>query len=255
VIANFIRRVVPKRFRPIGYLEHLVSTNTADCVNGGPFAGMRYIHGAVGSAYVPKLLGIYERELNACIEQACALNFPLIVDIGAAEGYYAVGMALRNPDARIVAFEMEGRGRKALQEMAKLNELGPRIEIHEKCGCDDLQSILTDLKRALVICDVEGNEDELLNPVVIPTLARTHVLVETHDFVLRGITESLIQRFSPTHDIQRIWQQPRQRADMPYRAIGATLLPRRYLDWAVSEWRPERMSWLWMEPRRVNGAA
>jgi hypothetical protein len=250
MIANLIRRVVPKRFRPIGYLEHLVSKNTDGRVNAGPFAGMRYIQGAVGSAYVPKLLGIYERELNACIEEACALNFPLIVDVGAAEGYYAVGMALRNPDARIVAFEMEERGREALREMARLNDLTSRIEIREKCSSGDLRSMLSDLKRVLVICDVEGDENELLNSVAIPTLAHAHVLVETHDFVLRGITESLIQRFSPTHDIQRIWQQPRHRADMPYRAIGTTLLPRRYLDWAVSEWRPERMSWLWMQPRK-----
>jgi hypothetical protein len=27
------------------------------------------------------------------------------------------------------------------------------------------------------------------------------------------------------------------------------VFPARYVDWAVSEWRPVRMSWLWMKPK------
>ncbi len=70
VIAKLIRTIVPARFRPIGYLEHLVRTRTNGRVRAGPFSGMRYIHSSVGSAYLPKLLGIYERELNPFIKQA-----------------------------------------------------------------------------------------------------------------------------------------------------------------------------------------
>lgn len=70
-----------------------------------------------------KLLGTYEREVNQCIEQACALNFPLIVDIGAAEAYYAVGLAGRNPDARVIAFETEKRRKAALRQMKQLNQV------------------------------------------------------------------------------------------------------------------------------------
>src|ERR1700676_177840 len=81
--AEFIRAVIPARWRPIGYLEHLVRSRTGGRIPTGPFAGMRYIDNAFGSASGPKLLGIYERELNPFIEQACAQNFPLIVDVGA----------------------------------------------------------------------------------------------------------------------------------------------------------------------------
>ena len=57
------------------------------------------------------MLGTYEKELNSVIEEACAAHPSLIVDVGAAEGYYACGMALRNPQARVVAFEMQAKGR------------------------------------------------------------------------------------------------------------------------------------------------
>ena len=130
---------------------------------------MRYIETAFGSAYVPKLLGIYERELNPFIEQACAQNFPLIVDVGAAEGYYAIGMALRNPDARVVAFEMEQKGRAALEEMAKLNGVLSRVEIRGKCKTENLAQLLAASGRALILCDAEGDEEILnLTPRMAP---------------------------------------------------------------------------------------
>lgn len=248
MIANFIRRIIPKRFRPIGYLEHLVSSRTGGRVDKGPFAGMKYIHGAVGSAYVPKLLGIYERELNPRIEQACALNFPLIVDIGAAEGYYAVGLARRNPNARIIAFEMEQKGQDALKEMANLNDVASRVQIRGKCELANLRAALQTAERSLIICDVEGDEQTLLDPEAIPELCCTHLLVEMHDFIHPGITERITERFKRTHEIQAIWQEIRSRSDLPYRTFGTALLPGSYLRWAVSEWRPAKMSWLWLEP-------
>ena len=72
MIADLLRRKVSKRFGPIGYLEHLAERHRQQRA-AGPFAGMRYIRNAVGSAYVPKLLGMYERELNRVVEKAFAL--------------------------------------------------------------------------------------------------------------------------------------------------------------------------------------
>jgi FkbM family methyltransferase len=284
MIGRILRAVVPQALRPIRYMEHLTRAHTGGQVQQGPFAGMRYVDHAVGSAFIPKLLGIYERELNACIEQSCAMRFPLIIDIGAAEGYYAVGMALRVPGARVIAFEMEENGRTALREMAGLNgviveehgatsrehgagsgngqrlevksqrsgqslEQKPRVELHGKCEFENLQEALASAERSLVICDVEGYEEILLVPEKIPALARATLLVEMHDCFRHGLTELVAERFAPTHNVQRIWAEPRAQTDFPFTSIGTRLMPSRYLDWAVSEWRPTRMSWLWMEPR------
>jgi hypothetical protein len=83
----------------------------------------------------------------------------------------------------------------------------------------------------------------------VPSLRGATILVELHDFIRPGITDLLKQRFEPTHRIEHIWQEPRSRADYPWRTLGTFLLPKSYLDWSVSEWRPVRMAWLWMEPR------
>lgn len=241
---------MPKRYRPIGYLEHLVRTKTKGRVFDGPFKGMTYIEDAVGSAYIPKMLGIYERELNECIEHACALDLPLVVDIGAAEGYYAVGLARRMVRTQVVAFEMEQKGRELLHKMALLNNVTERISMNGKCEVEDLSETLKDEPRSLIICDVEGYEDILIDPKRIPSLGTAHILVELHDFIVPGVTERIQERFAPSHDIRVIDQEERRRSDLPWRTLGTAMLPGSYLDWAVSEWRPVRMSWLWMQPKQ-----
>ena len=253
-LARIVRSVVPRGLRPIGYLTFLVQRRTRLRVLKGPFAGMRYVSNSIGSAYLPKLLGIYERELVDAVESMCTGCHALIVDIGAAEGYYAVGLALRNPQARVVAFEMEQRGRDALREMARLNAVDGQVTVKGRCEADDLKLTLAGTENALVVCDVEGYEGCLLDPAAIPELKRSTILAETHDFIQNGITESLRRRFEATHRIQIIWQQRRRRQDFPWRTLGTALLPRSCLEWAVSEWRPALMSWLWMQPRPPTGA-
>src|SRR3954451_18937011 len=60
----------------------------------GPFAGMEYLPGLEASSgdLVAKLLGTYERELHPVIEGWIAQPPAHMIDIGSAEGYYAVGL-------------------------------------------------------------------------------------------------------------------------------------------------------------------
>ena len=248
-INLFLKRLIPARYRPIGYLLHLTRSRTKGRVCSGPFAGVRYVEDAVGSAYIPKLLGIYESELAAEVEGICLRQPGLIVDIGAAEGYYAVGLAVRNPQAKVVAFEMEAKGQAALREMSELNQVTPRVEVRGKCEPRDLAEVLDHHPEPVVVCDVEGYEEKLLDPQMVPALTKATVLVELHDFIIPGITDELKKRFQSTHCIKHIWQEPRSRAQFPWRTFGTALLPKSYLDWCVSEWRPVRMAWLSMEPR------
>src|SRR3982751_3241860 len=62
----------------------------------GPFAGLRYPADAVQSRHsVPMLLGSYERELHAIVDSVLLDSYNRVVDVGCAEGYYAVGLALK----------------------------------------------------------------------------------------------------------------------------------------------------------------
>lgn len=251
LLANLqVKNLIPEQFRPIGYLNHLTKKKTGKQVRLGPFEGMRYVDVSQGSCYIPKLLGIYERELHEVVEDLIAARPLTVVDLGAAEGYYAIGLARRLPETRVVAFEMEERGRTALAAMAALNNVAGRVVVRGKCEADDLRAVLDESKNPAVICDVEGYEDVLLDPGAVPSLAETRILVELHDFIVPGLCERLTQRFSPTHEVERIWQADRSTSEFPWTTLGTRLIPHEYLVWAVNEWRPVRMSWLSMVPKK-----
>lgn len=249
MIDKILRALIPQRLRPIGYLTSLTRERTGCAVRQGPFAGMAYVKVSQGSAYIPKLLGIYERELAPQVEALVGRNPRLIVDVGAAEGYYAVGLARRLPQARVIAYEMEPGGQTALRDMAKLNRVDNRLDVRGKCEPSDLDAALADEPAPVVVCDVEGYEEKLLDPVAVPALKRAAILVELHDFIIPRITETLKERFGHTHRIEHIWQESRHRDEFPWKTSGTRLLPKSYLDWAVSEWRPVKMAWLYMEPK------
>src|SRR4051812_16894208 len=80
-------------------------------VLNGPFAGMNYIFPCVGGSYLAMITGNYEYELHGAIEQLCRQAPDLLVDIGTAEGYYAVGMARCLPRARVVGYDLNRRAR------------------------------------------------------------------------------------------------------------------------------------------------
>jgi hypothetical protein len=181
----------------------------------GPFRGMRYIPMSAGSIALPKLLGTYERELNPAIEEICRAGCDRIVDIGAAEGYYAVGMALRNPGVPLTCFEMNPSERYYLRRMAACNGVLGRVVIAGECTPEALDDALVGAGRPVVICDCEGAEDVLLDPRRVPGLRRAWIVVEVHETMVAGVEQRLRERFAPTHDIEAIRDRPRTPGDLP----------------------------------------
>jgi hypothetical protein len=90
-------------------------------VVSGPFMRMRYLTRGFASAFAAKVLGTYEKELHGVIAAIMLVPFKRIIDVGAAEGYYAVGFALAHPASPpIIAFEQQDMGRLMLSRMVKL---------------------------------------------------------------------------------------------------------------------------------------
>jgi len=247
-----LRALTPAWIRPIRYLENKAFAGCGGEVAHGPFAGMRYVRRSFGSAWIPKMLGIYERELHEILERASNQPFDRIIDIGAAEGYYAVGLARLMPDAQVVAFEANQEAHEVLIQMASQNNVDDRVEVRGVCESEDLREALKESSaaqgRLLIVCDCEGFEKELLDPGKLPDLASSHILVELHEFAVPGIGDLLHQRFSHSHHIEQVFASSRSRSEYPFRDLYIALLPKRYLNWAVSEWRPRGMSWMWMTP-------
>lgn len=173
-------------------------------VIAGPFAGMRYPRMAsAGSALAPKLLGTYELELATTVDQIIRADYERIVDVGSAEGYYAVGLAMHHEDATIFAFDIDPTARQACHELATINGVSDRTHIQGICSPERLLSL--DLgNRALIWADCEGYERTLFTPEVIVALRRHDVVIELHDAIDLGISLHLTAAFEGSHRVELI---------------------------------------------------
>jgi len=169
-------------------------------VTGGPFQGMEYGKtSSFCSAYYPKILGTYEMELIPAMNAFLDRGYSTVVDVGAADGFYAVGCAMKLPQAKIIAYEQSPRARKQLGILARTNGVQDSIEIRERCERRDMMSLPA--TPGLLIVDCEGYEEVLLDDPVIKHLKDWDFLIETHDGFSRGVTRKLIERFKPTHNV------------------------------------------------------
>jgi hypothetical protein len=210
-------------------------------VQSGPFKGMSYPVRASEGSRVARLLGAYEASLHPVIETIIARAPDLVIDIGSAEGYYAVGLARRLATARILARDSDVRAQALCRTLAAANGLADRVEVGGLFGHGDFD--ICAAGRAVVICDIEGGEDALLDPVAAPGLLQADMLVECHPGLVAEVTERIAARFAGTHRITRI-----------DRKLDDSALP----DWmeelsdldrllALWEWRSGPTPWLWME--------
>jgi hypothetical protein len=179
-------------------------------IASGPFKGMKYINSAAGSCLAPKIAGTYERELAVVIRGLKLDTYDAIVDIGAAEGYYAVGLArmLSKTSTRVFAFDSDPIARQLLAQLAEINQVTDRIESREYCSHETLQSFSN--QRVFLICDIEGGELQLLDPDAAPVLRTCDMLVEVHDEPGSSVIQrTLSARFRNTHHIEEIQAEPR----------------------------------------------
>lgn len=89
-----------------------VVTNTllkksGSTVLSGPFQGMTYMAAGSEGSTSARLLGTYEAALHPIIEKIIKRGYQQIIDVGCAEGYYAVGLAMRMPSARVIARDLK----------------------------------------------------------------------------------------------------------------------------------------------------
>jgi hypothetical protein len=168
----------------------------------GPFEGMNYLDESNGSVLWAKLVGTYECELIPVIEGIITRKYAVIIDIGCAEGYYAVGLALKT-NALVKAFDIDQEATKNLKRLAELNQVSERISVDREFSPVMLSQHKND--NVLLICDVEGAEKELLDPQKYPELCNTDILVEVHDGEMNGVIHNLlVDRFKDSHNIEVI---------------------------------------------------
>lgn len=219
---------------------------TGNVVQSGPFQGM-VLPDTVSwgdGDLAPKALGCYEAELHPAIELAIAADPALVVNVGCAEGYYAIGLARRLPGAQVHAFDIAEKAQEVCTATARRNGVDARVTVGGFCSAERLAD-LAGAGAALIVMDCEGGELDLVTQASLPALARATLLIECHDFIGKEIQPVLTDRLAATHAVEVVIEGARDPNAYPIlRRLGSL---DRWL--SVCEFRPVTMSWLIATPR------
>jgi len=252
-MASPIKSLLPPFLKPgfwgTRYLDELLGDGQ---FKSGIFKDMRYVNESICGSILPKYLGLYEIELVPVFEQLFQLNFGKIIDVGAAEGYYAVGLALRFPGSPVIAFEATEEGRELLQQVIARNGVADQVEMKGLCDAPMLKAE-TDACDPhgvhLLVMDVEGAEEDLLRLHAPKDLRNFHIVMELHDWVDPGMGERLQDKFAPSHTSTIIDARRREFADL---SLPQSYLKRLCLSPSLLSFSHERrlpMRWLVFQPK------
>lgn len=222
-------------------------------VKYGPFQGLKYpeLEG-VGSELFPKLLGCYELELNDWLERIRGNEYEKIINIGCAEGYYAVGLGRMFPASKIYAYDLAERARVLCKEMGALNKVEDRLQVFSKCTANTLKK-LDFGKRSLIVCDCEGFEVELFKKEVMDNIANCDVLIELHDFINPTISDTMLPLFETTHNLEiyRSMDDDLKIIQLSEKYQELKFLTTYEKKIALGELRPTTMEWAYLTPKKV----
>ncbi len=200
----------------------LISVNGV-VVRWGPFAGLKLPPKAVlASSNCAALVGTYEMELHPWLDRLAPGKYERLLDIGSAEGYYAIGMALRT-GSRVDAFDTASVARRLCRSTARLNAVSHLVRVHSFCSRRTLLGFAG--QRCFILSDCEGYETQLFSEDVIGALTGSDFVIELHDgSTPAGNTRELLKaRFKTTHRVQVIQFRPRDLSNFPDPALAEML--------------------------------
>jgi hypothetical protein len=233
------------------FYSKLYSSEDAVRILSGPFRGMSYHNTSAFGPIAPKWLGSYENEIWDWIEHCCANHYENIVNVGSADGYYAVGLVWRCSTTRVFAYDIDPFARQATLRLAQANGLADRLLIRSECSYPELSPLRP--HKTLLIIDIEGTEVQFLDPAHCSALKEFDMIVELHESAKFGTTidaeKILSDRFGLTHALQRRSQTDRTQWCAENREVWSRCLTEEEVSRATNEFRTCKQAWLWLQAK------
>lgn len=158
-----------------------------------------------GYDFIPKLLGVYEEHVLNRIKDILSCKCLAFIDIGAADGYFAIGVAYSGMSESVVAFETSDQARRLLAENASRNYCENRIAIRGEADHNNMREVLESVGDSLILIDIEGAEYALLDEAMLKLVCNCWLIVELHPRkILNGfaLQEKLLESANKIFDIE-----------------------------------------------------
>ena len=224
-------------------------------VGYGPLKGLRLADDAWWGApdKASMLLGIYEQELLETLCSKPLTDRSYFIDIGAADGYYGIGLVTAGFYKKSFCFEISEKGRQTIQEGARVNRVSEKVEVFGAADHTLAQQLPQGcIDDAVVLVDIEGGEFDVLNEEFLKTFKNAYILIEIHNWI-EGFEEkyfNLLLAASRYFEIDTV--KPVARDLTQFSELNDFTDDNRYL--ICSEGRPNVMRFLRLNPKTAAPA-
>ena len=220
----------------------------------GPYKGMFFSennHWGIGDLG-PKIIGLYEFEVqNKLLDLVNNFKIENFVNIGAAEGYHAIGIAKKTKVQNFVLYEIDKKGQEILKDNILNNELKKNIEIENEANLNSIYELNKkfDFSKTLFLVDIEGSELNLFNDEILGLLKNSFLIIENHKFLLSEAKQNkyqeLINKFNDNFSMEIIRNTGRNVSQIN----EISNLSENELMMISSESRPKMMEWFVLTPK------
>lgn len=127
------------------------------------------------------LLGLYEQEV---IEELVKISKyrKVFVDVGAADGIFAVGLLAADIYDQSICFEIDDQAKRNILNLAKKNNLDNKVMIFDEASVSTMQSLSSlNWNDSCILIDIEGDEFKFITPEMLQTIRGSTLVIEIHD--------------------------------------------------------------------------
>jgi hypothetical protein len=161
----------------------------------GPFKGLKLGSDSwwCGIDRASMLLGIYEKEILESL-QSIPQSHKTFINLGAADGYYAIGTLFSNKFDFCYSYEEIEKGRECIFSNAITNKVAEKLKVHgiaESGFYKILQAQGVDLSKTVVLSDIEGGEFDLFDEETFKAFRGAVIFIEIHDLYFDDGAEKL----------------------------------------------------------------
>jgi tRNA G37 N-methylase Trm5 len=191
---------------------------------------------------------LYEKEVQEYITNI-SNYYDIFIDLGAADGFFGIGALISKKYKKSYCFEITHEGQEAIIKNAKLNHVENDVIIEGLADQNFMDLIPNnELKKALILCDIEGGEFDLFTDEALIKLKNNLIVIEIHDFLVENGEEKLsklLLRCSNIFDYKFLTTTSRDLSN--FDALNDLTDNQRWL--ICSEGRPSLMKWLVLSPK------
>lgn len=155
-------------------------------VGYGPLKGLKLSEQAWWGApdKASMLLGLYEQELLMVLCTDPLIKKSNFIDIGAADGYYGIGLVMAGFYKKSFCFEISEKGQNTIKLNAELNRVTSQVTVHGEADKTLFNNFSQDeINDSVVLVDIEGGEFDLLSEAFLEKFHQAYILIEIHNWV------------------------------------------------------------------------